>query len=167
MIITATHINYYHLCRRKLWLFSNQIQMEHTSSIVAEGNLIGATTYDRRHPLYEQVELDGIKIDYYDRKTQTIHETKKSDKVEHAHIAQVKYYLYRMEQQGIPVKRGVIEYPTLRKTEEVMLTDLDRSEIPKWEKDIDAIISSPVCPALVKKGICKSCSYYEFCYTEE
>lgn len=164
MTITATHINYYHLCHRKLWLFSKEIRMEHTSSIVSEGRLIGETTYDRRPESYEQIELDGIKIDYYDRKNQTVHETKKSDKVDHAHIAQVKYYLFKMEQKGIPVQRAVIEYPTLRKKEEIALTDADRQDIPEWERKIIEILENEKCPPLIKKTICKSCSYYEFCY---
>lgn len=167
MTITATHINYYHLCRRKLWLFSKEIRMEHTSPIVSEGRFIGETTYDRRSEAYEQIELDGIKIDYFDRKTHTVHETKKSNKAEKAHIAQLKYYLFKMELHGIPVLRGLIEYPTLRKIEEVTLSDQDRIDIPKWEKEIISIIENNACPILIKKNICKSCSYYEFCYTEE
>ena len=35
MNITGTHFNYYQICHRKLWLFSNGIQMEHTSDLVA------------------------------------------------------------------------------------------------------------------------------------
>jgi len=91
----------YYLCHRKLWLFSHQIQMEHTSALVAEGNLIGENSYNRRHGQHEQIELKGVKIDFYDRRTQTIHETKKSNKVEHAHIALVKYYIWLLEQEGI------------------------------------------------------------------
>lgn len=37
MNLTATHINYYHICKRKLWLFANGIQMEHTADLIAEG----------------------------------------------------------------------------------------------------------------------------------
>ena len=31
MHITGTHINYFHVCRRKLWLFANGINMEERS----------------------------------------------------------------------------------------------------------------------------------------
>jgi len=34
MQITGTHFNYYLLCQRKLWLFANGINMEHTSDLV-------------------------------------------------------------------------------------------------------------------------------------
>ena len=34
MTPTGTHFNYYHICRRKLWLFANGINMEHVSDTV-------------------------------------------------------------------------------------------------------------------------------------
>lgn len=36
---TGTHFNYYMVCHRKLWLFANGINMEHTSDLVYEGKL--------------------------------------------------------------------------------------------------------------------------------
>ena len=38
MRLTATHINYFHICHRKLWLFANGINMEHTSDAVEDKN---------------------------------------------------------------------------------------------------------------------------------
>jgi CRISPR-associated exonuclease Cas4 len=66
MHITGTHIAYLHTCHRKLWLFANGIQMEHTSNIVAEGKLIGESSYQERAQKYTELEIEGIKIDYYD-----------------------------------------------------------------------------------------------------
>ncbi|RMH45124.1 MAG: Dna2/Cas4 domain-containing protein, partial [Gammaproteobacteria bacterium] len=48
MRLTATHIAYYHTCKRKLWLFHHGIQMEQESQVVYEGRLIGETTYTDR-----------------------------------------------------------------------------------------------------------------------
>ena len=31
----------------------------------------------------------------------------------------------------------------------------------------DALIKQEECPAVIHSKICKSCSYYEFCYIEE
>ena len=167
MPLTATHINYYHVCHRKLWLFANGIRMEHTSETVAEGKLIGETSYPERAEKYTEVEIDGVKIDFYDAKNKVVHEVKKSDKVEKAHIAQVRYYIYKLQQNGIAGVSGVIEYPKMRQTEKVELGFEDVSEIQKWEKDIESIISKDNCPPLLNKPICKTCSYYEFCYVEE
>lgn len=167
MQITATHINYFHICHRKLWLFSNGIQMEHRSEAVAEGKLIGETTYPQRAEKYTELEMEGVKIDYYDAKNKVVHEIKKSDKLEHAHIAQVKYYLFVLERNGIAGATGILEYPKLRQTQMVKLTDEDRHIVPEWEHNIAEIINSETCPPLVKKSICKSCSYFDFCFVSE
>ena len=49
----------------------------------------------------------------------------------------------------------------------VILTDVDRDDIQVISKDIIQIISQDVCPSKVKKGICKNCSYFDFCYINE
>lgn len=165
--ITGTHFNYYHLCRRKLWLFANGINMEQESDLVYEGKLVHESSYPQRNPKYEEVALDGIKVDYYDAKGRVIHEIKKSGKVEQAHEWQLKYYMYVFEQNGIAGVRGVLEYPLLRKTRQVCLTEADRGQIRAEAADIASIISQDACPPLEKKGICKKCSYYEFCYADE
>ena len=167
MHIIATHINYYHVCHRKLWLFANGIRMEHTSETVAEGKLIGETTYPDRAGKYTEIEVDGIKIDFYDAKNKVVHEIKKSNKVERAHIAQVKYYIYKLEQQGIEGVSGLIEYPKMRQKERVILEADDREQIRQWEVDIRQLVASEICPPLLNKPICKKCSYYDFCYVGE
>ena len=94
MYITATHIAYLHLCHRKLWLFSQGLQMEHGSELVAEGKFIEETSYQQRAEKWQQIQLEGIKIDHFDAKNGIVKEVKKSSKRESAHIAQVKYYLF-------------------------------------------------------------------------
>lgn len=167
MKITGTYFNYYQVCKRKLWLFANGINFEHTSDLVFEGKLIHEDSYPQRSAKYEEIELDGIKVDFYDAKNKIIHEIKKSNKVEIAHEWQLKYYLYVFEQNGITGVTGILEYPILRRTQEVFLSELDRLEIEDMKADIVRIISDDTCPPLQKKGICKNCSYYEFCYSRE
>ena len=167
MTITGTHFNYYQLCHRKLWLFANGINMEQESDLVYEGKLVHESSYPQRTSKYEEVAIDGIKVDYYDAKQKVIHEIKKSNKVDHAHEWQLKYYMYVFEQHGITGVLGILEYPLLRRTKEVVLTDVDRDEIRAISEDIARIISLQTCPPQVKKGICKNCSYFEFCYSKE
>jgi CRISPR-associated exonuclease Cas4 len=64
---------------------------------VAEGKLIGETSYPQRAEKYSEIEILGSKIDYYDRTKKVIHEVKKSDKMEEAHAWQVKYYIWLLE----------------------------------------------------------------------
>jgi len=167
MTPTGTHFNYYQLCHRKLWLFANGINMEHTNDTVYDGKLIHEGSYPQRSERLEEVAIEGIKVDFFDAKRKVIHEIKRSSKVERAHEWQVKYYIYVFERNGIEGCTGLLEYPTMRKTMPVVLTDDDREEIKRMEKDIQTIIESDNCPPLTKMRICKSCSYYDFCYTAE
>ncbi len=167
MQITGTHFNYYQVCKRKLWLFANNVNFEQTSDLVYDGKLIHEDSYPLRSSKYEEIEIDGIKVDYYDTKNKVIHEIKRSNKIEQAHEWQLKYYMYVFEQHGVTDVKGILEYPTLRKTQSVVLSDVDRDRIKEIVADIEKIISSDECPPIQKKGICKSCSYYEFCFTKE
>lgn len=167
MGITGTHFNYYQVCKRKLWLFANGISFEHTSDLVYEGRLIHEDCYPQRSAKYEEVEFNGIKVDYYDAKNKVIHEIKKSNKVEVAHEWQLKYYIYVFERNGIEGVRGVLEYPALRKKQEVFLADWDRQRIEEMMREIAGIISDDKCPLVEKKVLCRNCSYYEFCYSKE
>jgi len=167
MQITGIHFNYYQICKRKLWLFANGINMEQTSDLVYDGKLIHENSYPQRSERYEEVEIDGIKIDYYDARNKVIHEIKRSDKVESAHEWQVKYYIYVLEQNGIDGVTGILEYPELKKTTKVYLTDADRQKIKEIEEKIAQLISSDDCPPVINAKICKSCSYYDFCYVKD
>lgn len=175
MNLTGTHINYYRLCKRKLWLFANDIQMEHTSDIVAEGKVIEEESYQQRSERYTQMELssenDGIsltsKIDFYDTRDKVVHETKRSNKVEQAHIWQVKFYLWLLELNDIEIEKGIIEYPKLRERVDVFLDDKDIVYLKKTIQEIKALVNDVACPPVIHSRICKSCSYNDFCYAGE
>lgn len=166
--INATLVNLYHVCHREMWLHHHGIRMEHTSDVVYEGKLIGESAYGERARRNRQVELDGVKIDYYDPKTKTVHETKKSDKMEGAHVAQVKYYLYILHRNGIEGARGLIEYPRLRERSWVDFDpQTDGPEIERWLAEIGRILDQEQCPPVLNKPVCRRCSYYDYCYVGE
>lgn len=176
MNITATHINYYHICQRKLWLFSNGISMEHTSETVADGKLLHEISYPQRAGKYreidlafsfnKQIDLFG-KIDFYDTNNKAIHEIKRSDKIESAHEWQVKFYMYLLELNGISDVSAILEYPKLRITKEVTLSLVDQEYLQVMFLKIIELTESEICPPRINNKICKSCSYYELCYTSE
>ena len=169
MNLIATHINYLHICHRKLWLFINGINMEHSSDLVYEGKHIGEHTYNQRSPKFREVELEGAKIDFFDPKTKTIHETKKSNAFEKAHVAQVRYYQYLLHHNGVPQTRGVIEYPKQRKRIEIEpLNSSDFTEIEKWIKAVKNMAEEDEIPSRKDKASkCKNCSYFDFCWVGE
>lgn len=166
MLPTATQINLFHVCERQLWLHSNEIRMEQESDMVYEGKLIGENTYSRRAQQWREVDLGHIKIDHYDWKNKIVKEVKKSNRLEKAYVAQVKYYIFYLEQNGEQDVSGIIEYPKLKRATQVLLTDEDRRIIPLWQDEIRKLIESDICPALVKKTYCKTCSYFDFCYAK-
>lgn len=168
MKITATLINLYHVCKRETWLHANGIRMEQTSDVVYEGKLIGESSYPRRAAKYTELDLGVAKIDFYDPGEKVVHEVKKSNKMEGAHQWQVKYYLYLMEEAGIDGATGLLEYPKLRETQEVFLTETDRAYLQEVLPKIEKLIHQEECPPrLDKKSICRSCSYFDFCWSGE
>ncbi|GAB4133852.1 MAG: CRISPR-associated protein Cas4 [Raineya sp.] len=175
-IITGSLINMYHVCRREMWLNFHNLNMEQTSELVYEGKLIGENTYTQRAERYTEISIhasfQGIelsaKIDFYDAENRIVHEVKKSDKLEKAHIAQVQFYLYVLESNGINQPKGILEYPKLRQTLNIPpLSPEEKKEIENWIIDINQILKQKKCPTLIKKTYCKTCSYHDFCFVNE
>jgi CRISPR-associated exonuclease Cas4 len=161
-MVTGTKLNYYFICKRKLWLFSNGITMEHESGTVAEGRVISDTTYaDRKHEL----DIDGvIRLDFADLKAGVIHEIKKSDAMEEAHVWQVKFYLYYLKQKGMPTLKGELNYPKLKRTLPIELTADDEAELKQISEAIVRLEKEPNPPERIEKRFCKKCAYYELCW---
>ncbi len=175
MTITATHINLLNVCHRELWLHANEIRMEHTSDIVFEGKYLHETTYTQRAKKGREVELNiqhgvdhlAAKIDFIDFFKGEVHETKKSDKLEHAHEAQLKFYLFVLELSGVFTLKGILEYPTQKKKRDIVLAENDRILLKAQIAEVKKIINEESCPTLVKKAYCKTCSYFDFCWIAE
>ncbi len=165
--ITGTHFNYYLVCHRKLWFFANNIQMEHTSDLVHEGKLIHESSYPQRAGRYEEIEIDGIKVDFFDPKNKIVHEVKKSNKLEDAHEWQLKYYIYVLKENGLENISGILEYPKLRQRNEVYLSEVDEVRISEMIEEIRQLTGSETIPPLQKKSICRNCSYHDLCYAGE
>ncbi|MBZ4651117.1 CRISPR-associated protein Cas4 [Thermosipho sp. (in: thermotogales)] len=144
--MTGTQIAYYLICQRKLWLFQRNIEMEHDSDTVSMGKLISDTTYKREsHEIHITDDEDDIVLDFYDSKTKTIHEVKKSDKMEET-------------------VRGEINYPKLKQKAEVTLTESDRKKLKEIREEVKKIAELNVPPEVINKPFCKQCAYYELCY---
>jgi len=165
--ITGTHFNYFLVCKRKLWLFAHGIQMEQTSDTVYDGKLLHESTYPQRAKKYQEIELEGIKIDFFDPSANTIHEIKRSKSIESAHRLQLKYYIYRLQSAGLKNVSGLLEYPLLRKTEEVELQIGEVDALQNIEKEIAEIIGKDECPERINKSFCRKCAYNDFCWSGE
>lgn len=159
LVYTGTQVNYYFVCKRKLWLFSHNLEMERTSSLVDKGKLLHEVSYPRKT---KEIELGPIKIDFLSHGHE-VHDIKHSKRIEAAHINQMLYYLYWLKRRGITAK-GVIDYPLLRRKQEVELTEEREREVERVLIGIRETLSKPTPPPPQKKSYCKKCSYYELCW---
>ncbi|TWH81350.1 CRISPR-associated protein Cas4 [Sedimentibacter saalensis] len=159
--VTGIMVYYYAVCRKKLWYFYHEINMEQDSENVKIGKLLDDSSYlrDDKH-----INIDNvINIDFI-RSQGILHEIKKSKKIEEASILQVKYYLYYLKKRGVNGIRGKIDYPLLKQSIDVCLSDDDIEQIDKIVTEINEIISMKIPPISINNKICKSCAYYDLCY---
>ncbi|MBI2183443.1 MAG: CRISPR-associated protein Cas4 [Thaumarchaeota archaeon] len=124
---TGTQINYYFVCKRKLWLFSHNIELESESDLVMLGRLLHEHGYKRK---MKEVQVDRIKVDFMEHQRPEdpikekepfaaqptglawqrigpmprkedgriiIHEVKRSKKMQDAHLFQLLYYIYYLK----------------------------------------------------------------------
>ncbi len=157
---TGIKVNYLYVCKRKLWLFDRGIQMESKSDKVLLGKLLGESAYpreDKKEMLIDNlINIDIIGDD-------TIREVKYSNRLAHADRIQILYYLYYLKQLGIE-KKGVINYPKMRKREEITLTPQYEKEVEEALIKVQEILKMDKPPMLQKLPYCTKCAYYEFCF---
>ena len=159
--ITGLMVYYYEVCKRKLWYFTNDIQLEENNSNVILGKLLEENSYTRDE---KKINIDGvINIDFI-RSKKILHEIKKSNSIEPASILQVQYYLYYLEKKGLVGLKGILDYPLLKQTVEVNLTDSDRENLENIIIGIKKILRKESPPTLEKKNICKKCAYFDLCF---
>jgi CRISPR-associated exonuclease Cas4 len=159
--ISGVMFYYYFICKRKLWYFSHNIQMESFNDDVIVGKHIDETTYNRKkkHIMIDEI----INIDFIDD-YKVIHEIKKARSIEEAAIWQLKYYIWYLNKKGIEGLTGVLDYPKLKQKIEIELEAGDDERITNALQDIDEIIENSNIPKVLNEKICKKCAYYELCY---
>lgn len=75
--------------------------------------------------------------------------------------------MYVLQQHGMDGVTAILEYPKMRQRQVVEWEDGDESVVQEWMKAIQDLIAQENCPPLEKKRICRSCRYYDFCYSNE
>jgi CRISPR-associated exonuclease Cas4 len=162
MRITGNMINYYFVCTRKLWLFSKGLQFEEGHENVQLGKLIDQESYSKKE---KQIVIDDtIAIDFLER-WRVLHEVKKSRAIEPAAKWQLRYYIYYLQQKGVPIEKGFLDYPKLKERFEVNLSQKEKEELRVILNEIEKIVSNEKTPKVEKKKICLKCAYYEFCFS--
>lgn len=141
--MNGTMYAYYFICKRKLWLFSNQVSYEAYDENVKIGKAIDETYYNREQKGY-RIDSDN-QIDFID-KYNVLHEVKKSDSHESAHVAQAKYYAYKIVKSGGKILGIEINYPELNKVNRFDFTDEDYQMVESTIIEIEQIIGLSSIP---------------------
>lgn len=165
MPITGTHIWYYYICKREVWLMIHQIAPDQEDENVDLGRFINEHTYQRNK---QEVAIGSIKVDRIRREDGQliIGEVKKSSAFLESARYQLLYYLRTLKEMGIRAQ-GELLFPEEKKRETVILTDQTEKELDAAIADIRRIARMPVAPKPVKIGFCRRCAYREYCWAEE
>src|SRR5438067_6865481 len=154
-VFTGTEVGYYFVCKKKLWWFAHGMEMERGSDRVKLGKLVHEESYARKK---KELKVDDrIVLDWSE--DGVIHEVKLTDSMEQAHEMQLLYYLYYLKCKGVEGLRGQIDYPKLRETKEVELTEEKEREIEKALVEMRRIVSSRKAPEVEWMKICGKCAY--------
>lgn len=157
---TGTEVGYYFICPKKLWWFAHGVTMEHTNDRVRMGKVVHEESYQRRR---KELNIDDrIVLDW--REDNVIHEVKLTDKMEAAHEMQLLYYLYYLKCKGVENLRGQIDYPKLRETKTVELTEEKERALMQALEEMRRIVGSGRAPEVDWMRICAKCSYAELCW---
>ena len=158
--ITGVMIYYYFVCKRKLWYFCHEINMESENEDVLLGKILDDGSYKREN---KHINIDNtINIDFI-KERKELHEIKKSKAIEDAGIWQIKYYLYYLKQRGVDNLKARIDYPLLKKTLAVELSEDDSMMLDDIIKEITEIKKEELPPAFVQMKICRKCAYHDLC----
>ena len=161
--INGTQINYYFICKTKLWLFSHNIQLEHESESVKLGKILHEDSFKREkgHLIDNLINVDFIKL----TDCVEIHEVKKTQKMEKSHEYQLLYYMhYLKNEKDIDNIKGFLDYPKIRKKREIILTKEKEGELIEIIENIYKINSNEM-PKPKKSRICRKCAYFDFCFS--
>lgn len=159
--ITGVMIYYYFVCKRKLWYFCNEINMEAENEDVMLGKLLDENSYQRDE---KHINIDNvINIDFI-KEHRELHEIKKSKAIEDAGVWQVKYYLYYLKQRGIENLKAKIDYPLIKKNIVVELSVEDEERLSEIINEIIRIKNLEFPPYFEEKKICTRCAYHDLCF---
>ena len=162
-MVNGTLISYYFVCKTKLWLHANRINLEDNSEDVRIGKILYEINEEKSQNA--ELSIDNIKIDKLTK--EYLVEVKKSDSDIEAVKWQVLLYLYKLKQKGVQ-KKGKIEFieknRQKKKIHYVELDEVHERELLKILADIEALIEEEKPPKPILEKKCRKCAYYEYCF---
>ena len=158
--ITGVMVQYYVICKRELWFYANQINMNYNNDDISIGNLIHEKSYSREN---KEIRVDNMVFDYIKNDGDlTIFEIKKSSKLTIGAKYQLYFYLYSFYKINPNIK-GILVYPKERKREEICLNESIIDEMNDIFEGIIDVCNLNKPPIAEKMNYCKKCSFFELC----
>jgi len=161
-LVNGTLISYYFICKTKLWLHANRINLEDNSEDVRIGKVLHEIKEGKSKQ--SEIKIDNVKIDKITK--DYLVEFKKSDSDPEAVKWQVLLYLYKLHQKGVE-RLGKVEYHEKNhntKTEIIEFNDANEKELLVVLENIQKLIDLPTPPPPKFENKCKKCAYYEYCF---
>lgn len=164
MEVNGTHIWYYFVCKREVWLMIHQIAADQEDESLEIGRFLSEHTYTRNK---KEVLIGNIKVDRIRHEGEILYigEVKKSSRYLKSARFQLLYYLDTLRRMGIEAK-GELLFPEEKKRELVEWTKEAKEELDVAIEDIRRIARLPVPPPLEKIHFCNKCAYREYCWAE-
>lgn len=164
MEVTGTHIWYYFICHREVWLMVHQIAADQDDENLDIGRFISEHTYQRNK---QEILIGNIKVDRIRKEGEQliIGEVKKSSRFLVSAHYQLLYYLKTLKKMGI-IAKGELLFPEERKKKIVDLTEEAEEKLDEAVQDIRSIARKPVPPPPKKINFCRKCAYREYCWAE-
>lgn len=165
MPVTGTHIWYYYICKREVWLMVHQIAPDQDHEYLDYGRFLADNRYNRSK---KEISIGNIVVDRLKTKNGQliVGEVKKSSKYLKSAKMQLLFYLSSLRKMGIDAK-GELLFPEERKKEVVEWSIDHQHELEQAIEDIRTIAKQPIPPKREKISFCKSCAYREYCWAEE
>jgi len=160
MNVTGVMVQYYKACKRELWFFAHQINMNYNDENISIGRLLHEKSFSREK---KNIFLGEVAFDFMRKGNGlAIFEIKKSSRLREPVRWQLYYYLWYVKKLGREMK-GEIVYPKEKRREELVLTSQIENEMEGILKEIPKIVAEPNPLKAEIKPYCKRCSYYELC----
>lgn len=158
--ISGVMVQYFVTCKRELWFYINQINMNYNNDDISIGKAIHERSYSREN---KEIRVDNMVFDFIkDNDGLTIFEVKKSSRLTIGAKYQLYFYLYNLRFIEPDVK-GVLVYPKERKKEEIVLDEKIIKEMNEILEGIIEVSNLKTPPVAKNKPYCKGCSFYELC----
>ncbi|WP_027726495.1 CRISPR-associated protein Cas4 [Tuberibacillus calidus] len=164
MDVTGTHIWYFFICRRELWLIIHQIAADQDDENLDIGRFISENRYQKDK---KEMVIGNIKVDRVRKQGQQliIGEVKKSSRFKESARYQLLFYLDTLKEMGIEAK-GELLFPEERRREVVEWTPEAKEKLDEAIQEIRRIARQPVPPPPKKINFCRKCAYREYCWAE-